>query len=235
MSDSPHILLVEDEEHIARGLVFNLEEEGYRVTHVLSGEEALEMAEEEKRLSLVILDLMLPGIDGFEVCERLRQSDPQLPILMLTARTEEKDRVEGLLTGADDYLTKPFSLDELMLRVKGMLRRSSWYRPERAGEQSFRFGGNEVDLEERTAATPRGEIELTELEARMLRTFFSHEGKTLSRQAILSAVWGVKPDTETRTLDNFIVRLRRYFEEDPGNPRHFLTVRGKGYRFVQNP
>lgn len=234
MNNKTHILVVEDEEHIARGVVFNLEEEGYRVTHVLSGEEALEVAWNEA-LALVILDLMLPGMDGFEVCERLRQNDPQLPILMLTARTEEKDRIEGLMYGADDYLTKPFSLDELLLRVKGMLRRSSWYRSERGSEQSFRFDGNEVNLEERTAKTPRGEIELTELEARMLRTFFRHEGSTLSRQALLTAVWGVKPDTETRTLDNFIVRLRRYFEDDPTDPQHFLTVRGRGYRFVKNP
>ena len=229
-----HILLVEDEPNIARGLVFNLEEEGYRITHVVSGEEALEQLREE-HFAIVVLDLMLPGIDGVEVCRRLRRIDPRLPVLMLTARSQEADRVEGLAAGADDYLTKPFSLDEFLLRIRGILRRSEWYRPGTAAEGEYRFGANRVDLREQRAWTAEGEIDLTELEVRMLRTFFQREGETLSRAELLEAVWGMAPDTETRTLDNFIVRMRKYFEADPARPVHFLTVRGRGYRFLRAP
>ncbi|BCR06107.1 DNA-binding response regulator [Desulfuromonas versatilis] len=229
-----HILLVEDEPHIARGLIFNLEEEGYRVSHAASGEQALEMVW-DKPFALVILDVALPGIDGIEVCRRIREEDPRQPVLMLTARSEERDRVEGLSAGADDYLTKPFSLDEFLLRVKGMLRRSEWYRPEAHGEGMFTFGENAVDLQHRRAVTLQGEIDLTELEVKMLRAFFRSEGKMLSRAELLEAVWGMAPDTETRTLDNFLVRMRKYFEADPANPVHFLTVRGRGYRFVRSP
>ncbi len=229
-----HILLVEDEPHIARGLIFNLEEEGYRVSHAATGEQALEMVW-DKPFALVILDVALPGIDGIEVCRRLRAEDPRQPVLMLTARSEERDRVEGLSAGADDYLTKPFSLDEFLLRVRGMLRRSEWYRPEAHGEGTFRFGENAVDLDHRRAVTGQGEIDLTELEVKMLRFFFRNEGKMLSRAELLKAVWGVAPDTETRTLDNFLVRMRKYFEPDPANPVHFITVRGRGYRFVRHP
>ncbi len=229
---APHVLLVEDEPSIARGLLFNLEQEGYRVTHVSSGEAALDRLWEET-FSLVVLDLMLPGISGLEVCRRLRRQDQRLPVLMLTARTAEKDRVRGLTVGADDYLTKPFSLEEFLLRIQGMLRRSAWYRPEAAGEERYRFGSSEVNLKEHLAHTPAGEVPLTDLEVRMLRTFFRREGEVLSRAELLEEVWGVSPQTETRTLDNFIVRLRRYFEADPARPVHFLTVRGRGYRFVR--
>ncbi len=226
------ILLVEDEPNIARGLVFNLEEEGYDVDHVETGEEALERIGEAP-YALVVLDLTLPGIDGLVVCRTLRRQDPRLPILILTARTGEKDRVEGLGLGADDYLTKPFNLDEFLLRVKGMLRRSEWYRPGPAQGGRYAFGSNEVDLKSHRARTPQGELPLTDLEVRMLRTFFQREGEILSRAELLRAVWGISPDTETRTLDNFIVRMRKYFEPDPANPIHFLTVRGRGYRFVR--
>jgi DNA-binding response OmpR family regulator len=229
----PRILLVEDEPSIARGLIFNLEAEGCRVVHVTTGEEALERFRSEA-FALVVLDLMLPGIGGLEVCRGIRATDPRLPVLILTARGEEKDRVEGLAAGADDYLAKPFSLDEFLLRVKGMLRRSAWYRPENGDGEHCRFGGNEVNLKERWAQTRQGRIALTELEVGMLRLFFRREGEVLSRAELLESVWGFAPDTETRTLDNFIVRLRRYFEIDPAHPAHFLTVRGRGYRFVRD-
>ena len=228
----PHILLVEDEPHIASGLVYNLEAEGYRVTHANRGENALEFLWQEP-FELVVLDLMLPGIDGIEVCRQIRKHDPKLPVLMLTARSEDKDRIEGLSAGADDYLTKPFNLDEFLLRVKGMLHRSSWYRPQAAPEKYYRFGDNEINLQEYRAQTRNGEITLTEHEARLLRTFFQHEGEILSRSELLEAAWGVNPNTETRTLDNFIVRLRKYFEEKPSSPVHFQTVRGRGYRFIK--
>lgn len=226
------ILLVEDEPNIAHGIVFNLREEGYEVVHVETGEEALQQVWEEP-FALVVLDLMLPGINGLEVCRQLRNQDPRLPILMLTAKSEEKDRVEGLAQGADDYLTKPFSLDEFLLRVGGMLRRSKWYRPAFSHAERYSFGANEVNLREQTADTQRGKIMLTELEVRMLRIFFQREGEILSRAELLKSVWGMAPDTETRTLDNFIVRMRKYFESDPAHPIHFLTVRGRGYQFLR--
>lgn len=226
------LLLVEDEPHIASGLIYNLEEEGYQVVHAITGEAALQLAGEQV-FAMVILDLMLPGLGGLEVCRRLRKRDQRLPILILTARSGEDDRVKGLAVGADDYLTKPFSLEEFLLRVKGILRRSEWYRPGASTLEHYSFGGNKIDLARQIALTKDGEIPLTELEVKMLRTFFHREGEVLSRAELLQEVWGLTPDTETRTLDNFIVRLRRYFEKKPAHPVHFLTVRGRGYRFVQ--
>ena len=227
--EKPHILLVEDEIHLARGICFNLEQDGYRVSHVDSGEEALERMNYDK-FALIILDIMLPGIDGFEVCEKTRSIDTRVPILILTARSAEGDRITGLEKGADDYLVKPFSLSEFLLRVRGMLRRSSWYRPEPV-EEGYRFGDNEVFLLSYRARTAQGEIDLTDLEVKMLALFFQKEGETVTRKVLLERVWGYTSDTETRTLDNFIVRLRKYFEPDPANPVYFQTVRGVGYRF----
>ncbi|GAB4257362.1 MAG: response regulator transcription factor [Deferrisomatales bacterium] len=227
----PRVLLVEDEPHIARGIAFNLEREGIEVVAVETGEAALEELR-RRPFALVILDVMLPGMDGLRVCRAIRKVDARLPVLLLTALSEEEDRIAGLQEGADDYLTKPFSLRELLLRVQGMLRRSTWYRPSARPGQPVRFGDNVVDLERGEARTPAGPVSLTELETRMLRTFLDHEGEVLSRAQLLRWVWGVSPDTETRTLDNFMVRLRKYFEPDPSRPRFFLTVRGKGYRFV---
>ncbi|MCK5913109.1 MAG: response regulator transcription factor, partial [Desulfuromusa sp.] len=222
------LLLVEDEPHIAQGLVFNLEAEDYQVTHVESGEQALLQLADQK-FALIILDLMLPGIDGLEVCERLREQGNQIPILMLTARGSEQDRIAGLSKGADDYLTKPFNLKEFLLRVTGLLRRANW-QPNQTENRSYDFGKNRIDLETHEASTPHGVIHLTELEMKMVQVFFNHEGKTLSRGELLKQVWGMSPKTETRTLDNFIVRLRKYFEVDPTKPRFFLTIRGRGYR-----
>jgi DNA-binding response OmpR family regulator len=225
------ILVVEDEPHIAQGIIFNLEQEGFEVRHVETGEAALQ-ALDAQRIDLVVLDLMLPDMSGLEVCREVRRGWPELPILMLTALSREQDRIAGLAEGADDYLTKPFSLDEFLLRVRAILRRTG-----RQTEPStrVRFGANEVDLATGEAQTRHGEITLTELEVRMLRTFLEYKGMVLSRAALLQEVWGVSPDTETRTLDNFIVRMRRYFEPDPTQPVHFLTVRGRGYRFVAEP
>jgi DNA-binding response OmpR family regulator len=229
----PHILLVEDESNIAQALLFNLEHEGYRVSHVTTGAAALASLD-DRRHDLVILDLMLPDSHGIDICRQMRRRDGRLPILILTALGEEQHRVDGLDAGADDYLTKPFSLGEFLLRVKGMLRRSQWYRPARSEEQLV-FGSNRVNLAELSAETGRGPITLTELEGRMLAAFAAAEGQALTRSELLEQVWGLSADTETRTLDNFLVRLRKHFEDDPGNPRHFQTVRGRGYRFVRNP
>ncbi|NJD38506.1 MAG: response regulator transcription factor [Geobacter sp.] len=225
----PRIMLVEDEIHLARGICFNLEQDGYAVSHFDRGETALEALRLE-RFNLIILDLMLPGMDGFQVCTLMRELDSRVPILMLTARSEDVDRVSGLESGADDYLTKPFNLAEFLLRVKGMLRRSSWYRPEPV-EEGYQFGVNEVFLLSYRARTAQGEIDLTEMEVRVLSLFFQREGQVIPRGDLLESVWGYASDAETRTLDNFVVRLRKYFERDPSRPIHFQTVRGVGYRF----
>ncbi len=226
------LLLVEDEPHIAQGLIFNLEEEGYVVHHVDNGEEALEILT-TRPFALIILDLMLPGIDGLEVCRTLRARDDQTPVLMLTARSGEQDRIDGLSEGADDYLPKPFNLKEFLLRVSALLRRSPW-QANTNKEAIYHFGSNQINWQTHQATTEHDTFELTELEIKMLRLFFNNEGKVLSRGHILEQVWGVSPQTETRTLDNFIVRLRKYFEDNPARPRFFLTVRGRGYRFVNN-
>ena len=230
----PHILLVEDEKHIAQGIIFNLELEGFLITHAETGATAMD-AFGRQSFDLVVLDLMLPDSHGFDLCREMRKTQPKLPILMLTALGEEQDRVSGLKEGADDYLTKPFSLDEFLLRIHGMLRRSAWYQPSQIKTEDYQFGSNLIDLNNLAAETTKGKIRITELEGRMLAIFFSNEGETLTRATLLKSVWGMAEDTETRTLDNFIVRIRKYFEEDPANPKHFLTVRGRGYRFVRKP
>lgn len=232
--NKPHILLVEDESHIAQGIIFNLERENFLITHVETGSAAMD-AFNRQPFDLVVLDLMLPDSHGFDLCRQMRKTQPQLPILMLTALGEEQDRVKGLKEGADDYLTKPFSLDEFLLRIRGMLRRSAWYQPSQTKTKDYRFGNNQVDLNNLTAVTAKGNIRITELEGRMLATFFSNEGDTLTRSTLLTSIWGMVEDTETRTLDNFIVRLRKHFEENPSSPKHFLTVRGRGYRFIRDP
>ena len=184
---------------------------------------------------LVVLDLMLPDSHGIDLCRQMRKESPQLPILMLTALGEEQDRIKGLKEGADDYLTKPFNLDEFLLRVHGILRRSAWYQPNHSKEEIYLFNNNRIDLKNLEAVTVHGNISLTELEGRMLETFFASEGETLTRAELLMSIWGMTEGTETRTLDNFIVRLRKYFEDDPAKPKHFLTVRGRGYRFIREP
>jgi DNA-binding response OmpR family regulator len=228
MSDTIPILLVEDEPHIAQGIIYNLQEEGYQVSHVESGEAALKLLQ-DNHYAMIILDLMLPGVDGLEVCRKIRRQGNQVAILMLTARGEEEDRVTGLAVGADDYLAKPFNLKEFLLRVANLLRRSNW-NPQNEQHQ-YQFGQNLIDLDTHIAETADGQLQLTELEIKMLQLFFDHEDKLLTRGELLQSVWGMQPDTETRTLDNFIVRLRKYFEPDPAKPQHFITVRGRGYRF----
>ena len=230
----PRILLVEDEKHIAQGIIFNLELEGFLITHTETGAAAMD-AFGRQSFDLVVLDLMLPDSHGFDLCREMRKTQPQLPILMLTALGEEQDRVNGLKEGADDYLTKPFSLDEFLLRIRGMLRRSAWYQPSQIKAEDYQFGSNLIDLNNLAAETTKGKIRITELEGRMLAIFFSNEGETLTRATLLKSVWGMAEDAETRTLDNFIVRIRKYFEEDPANPKHFLTVRGRGYQFIRTP
>lgn len=228
--DNKRILLVEDERHIAKGILFNLERENYAVVHVENAKDALAQLQQH-HFDMVILDRMLPdSSDGLEVCEQIRALDRQLPVLMLTAMGREQDRIDGLSRGADDYLTKPFNLSELLLRVSGMLRRAEWYRAKPANE-IFELNEWRINLTNGEATHGSSSFILTELELRMLRLFIEHQDEVLSRAFLLQAVWGMAPNTETRTLDNFIVRLRKYFETDPAHPHHFITVRGKGYRF----
>ncbi|HDR46370.1 MAG TPA: response regulator transcription factor [Geoalkalibacter subterraneus] len=226
------ILIVEDEDHIARGLIFNLEQEGYAVHHVENGRDAFDLLDRE-HFDLLVLDLMLPDISGLEICRHVHEYFPDILILMLTALGTDKDRIAGLSQGADDYLPKPFNLDEFLLRVKALLRRA----PSSAGKPSprfYRFGDNSIDLEQGLAHTPRGDFDLTDLEIKMLKVLIRKAGQVVSRAELLQEVWGVTPDTETRTLDNFVVRLRKYFEKKPARPVHIQTVRGRGYRFVRN-
>jgi two-component system alkaline phosphatase synthesis response regulator PhoP len=223
------ILLVEDELNIARPLQFNLEQEGYEVRSTPSGKEALALYGRES-FNLIILDLMLEEMDGYEVARQIRQKDQRLPIIMLTAKSTVEDRIHGLELGADDYIIKPFHLRELLLRVERMLERSNWYREKPSPKVSI--GAYEVDIERLSGYGPRGPLQLTALEANLLETLISQPNRVFSRGELLEKVWGYHSDVETRTVDNFIARLRKYFEEEPEQPRHFVSLRGKGYMYV---
>lgn len=224
------ILLVEDEETMAVGLEYNLMEEGYEVDWVKDGRQALKSFN-EKEYDLIILDIMLPYHDGFEIAEIVRKKNPKMPILMLTARTGFEDKVKGLEKGADDYLTKPFHLKELLLRVQGMLKRKSWYSRAIASQPSFKFGSNEINFENLKCKNESGEFQLTNYEAMIMKYLIENAGKVVTRKELLENVWHLNPDVETRTVDNFIVRLRKYFESDPSNPVYIVSIRSAGYLF----
>ena len=224
------ILLVEDEETLAIGLEYNLIEEGFEVKWAKNGREAIDFYESDK-FDLIILDIMLPYIDGFEIAEHIRRSDPKLPILMLTAKTEKADRIKGFEKGVDDYVTKPFHLDELILRVRGMLKRKNWYHTALKEQPIYKFGNNEINFEKLKCVCGLKEIKLTQLEAMMLKYFVEKEGKIVTRKEMLENIWHLNPDIETRTVDIFIARLRKYFEPDPSKPIYFESVRGVGYTF----
>lgn len=248
MIQTSRILIVEDEQHLAEGLRFNLEAEGYRVDVVEKGETALELLmRDPTSFDLILLDVMLPGKDGFTVMSELRQVGNFVPTLMLTARGHSGDVLRGFTAGADDYVTKPFDLSILIARIRGLLRRREWpyvsqaktVTPSPAGAaptpDTFTFGDKSVDFN-LSELRVRGQVfPLTLMEANVLRYLIEHEGKSVSRKKMLEEVWGLKEDTDTRAIDNFIVRLRRYIEEDPTRPRHLLTRRGVGYRFVASP
>jgi len=237
------ILIVEDEEHLANGLRFNLEAEGYEVEVVDNGEAALSLLTgapahgAPAHFDLVVLDVMLPGKDGFEVISELRQANQFVPTLMLTARGRSEDVLRGFAAGADDYLPKPFELAILIARIGGLLRRHDWLRPPtRKTDQSLSVGsGKFIDLDALELRVGDRTLRLTLMEAKLLNYLIQHEGQTVTRKAMLQDVWGLHEDTDTRAIDNFIVRLRRYLEEEPARPRHLLTVRGVGYRFVADP
>jgi len=228
-----HILVVEDEAHLAEGLQFNLEAEGHLVEVVADGGEAsARLCAESEEIDLVLLDVILPGASGFEVARRARAAGNYVPILMLTAKGEALDRVRGLEEGADDYLAKPFRLDELLARVRGLLRRRRWDAgSERPRAFEVRFGDVKVNFDRFEITTPRGVQKITTREAGLLRALIEREGEAVTRGELLENVWGLRPDTRTRVVDSFIVRLRRYVEDDPSHPRHIVSVRGHGYRF----
>ena len=225
------ILLVEDDPHLAKGLRFNLEREGYEIFLVDNGVSALDQLR-EKDFDLIILDLMLPKMGGLEVARTIRETNIRFPILMLTAKSSKKDREIGLDAGADDYLTKPFHLPELLLRVKGILRRSEWYKEPVNDQDIFRFAKMWINFGTGKAKGVEGEFYLTTKEALVMKLLVGKKGDVVSREELLEKVWGYDPQTETRTVDNFISRLRKYFEKRPQEPVHILTVREKGYQFV---
>jgi two-component system OmpR family response regulator len=235
-----HILVVEDDPHIANGIQFNLEAEGYFVTVLSEGPAAVDFFKEHPQtVDLIVLDLMLPGMSGYAVCEEIRQLDADLPVLILSARTLTEDRVRGFDVGADVYLQKPFDLEELLSIVRNLLIRRSRSRgdPEgrsggRNGDEIYRFGRAEVNFDTYQVTVGGENVRLTTLELKLLRYFIEREGSVVTRAELLENVWGLPHTITTRTVDNFIVNLRKYFEVDPASPRHFLSVRGAGYRFV---
>jgi DNA-binding response OmpR family regulator len=228
------VLIVEDEQHLADGLRFNLEAEGYSADVVDTGEAALArlLDRSKERYDLVVLDVMLPGKDGFAVASDLRAAREFVPVLMLTARGRPEDVLKGFASGADDYLPKPTELAILLARIDSLLRRSAWMR---RAQDVYSFAGKTIDFDALELRVNDRVLPLTLMEANLLRYLIAHEGKAVSRAAMLEDVWGVREDTDTRAIDNFIVRLRRYIEREPSRPRHLLTVRGVGYRFLANP
>jgi DNA-binding response OmpR family regulator len=229
------VLIVEDEQHLADGLRFNLEAEGYDVDVADSGEAAQEMLKGASP-DVIVLDVMLPGKDGFAVMSEMRDAGQFVPTLMLTARGHPDDILKGFAAGADDYLTKPFELSILIARIRGLLRRREWLRSAPpvpvVAKDRFVFGDKSVEFDIPELRVGAQVVPLTLMEANVLRYLIQHEGKAVSRKKMLEEVWGLHEDTDTRAIDNFIVRLRRYIEADPANPEHLLTVRGVGYRFV---
>lgn len=222
------VLVVEDDQALALGLRINLEAEGYEVIHVSMAEDGIS-ALENSSIDLVVLDLMLPGIDGIQALETIRKDDPKLPILILTAKSATEDKVEGLKAGADDYLTKPFHLEEFLLRVKRMLDRYEWYK----SENVLVIGDTTIDFNTLEVKNPHGEVlRITPHEANLIQYLANHQERIVTRGELLKNVWGLDPDIETRTVDTFISRIRRYIEKDPTRPEYIISIRGKGYRFI---
>jgi DNA-binding response OmpR family regulator len=245
---TPLIVLVEDEEHLAQGLLFNLRAEGYRTHHESDGDAALAYLLASKETSdpiaAVVLDGMLPGADGFTIVRALREAQIYTPILMLTARSRPEEILEGIEAGADDYLAKPFDLNILLVRLKSLLRRTAWQTtatpetpPPTLSSQTdeYSFNHRTIRFDTLELVAPNRTTHLTLMEADLLRHFTEREGQIVSRKQILEEVWRVHEDTDTRAIDNFIVRLRRYIEDDPADPQHLVTVRGIGYRFLATP
>jgi len=232
------ILVVEDESHLAQGIRFNLEAEGYCVETTERGEDATQWLLEEKRsFDALVLDVMLPGKDGFTVAHELRQARNYIPLLMLTARGRPEDVLKGFESGADDYLPKPFNLAILIARIGSLLRRKSWFadqkEPDKAElSETCSFDGITIDFQKLQLRSADQTYQLTLMEVELLRYFVKNSGRPVSRKEILENVWNLREDTDTRAIDNFIVRLRRYIEPEPGKPRYLITIRGLGYQFI---
>jgi len=229
------VLIVEDEKHLADGLRYNLKLEGYEVDVASSAEQAYSLlVDRQPPFDVIVLDVMLPGMDGFSLAAQLRSQGHFVPILMLTARGQAEDVLRGFESGADDYLPKPFELSVLIARINALLRRRDWFRKDltRNNGSVVDVGNKRIDFEALELRSGEQTVQLTLMEAELLRYLIDHEGKIVSRSAILEEVWGLREDTDTRAIDNFIVRLRKYLEDEPSRPRHLLTVRGVGYRFV---
>jgi DNA-binding response OmpR family regulator len=234
MTARPRVLVVEDEQHLADGLKFNLEAEGLDTDVVDTGEAASErlLGTDRERYDLVVLDVMLPGKDGFSVVAELRAAQQFVPVLILTARGRPEDVLKGFAAGADDYLPKPMELAIFMARVNGLLRRSNWSR---RSTDAYEFSGRTIDFDSLEVRVGDRVFPLTLMEANLLKYLVQHEGRAVSRKEMLEQVWALREDTDTRAIDNFIVRLRRYIESDPSKPQHLLTVRSVGYRFIAKP
>jgi two-component system alkaline phosphatase synthesis response regulator PhoP len=222
------ILVIEDDQALALGVRINLEAEGYEIIHVLSAEDGISVLENSS-IDLVVLDLMLPGMDGIEALETIRKDDPKLPVLILTAKSAPEEKVEGLKAGADDYLTKPFHLEEFLLRVRRMLDRYEWYK----SEGTLSVGETTLDFNTLEIKKDSGDINrITPHEANLIQYLANHQDRIVTRSELLKNVWGLDPNIETRTVDTFISRIRRYFEKDPTKPEYIISIRGKGYRFM---
>ena len=239
-TSAKHILVVEDERHLAMGIQFNLEGEGYRVTTVGNGPAALAAIDEnDADIDLIILDIMLPGMSGYAVCEKLREQGNDVPILVLSARTLSEDRARGFDVGANQYMSKPFDLDELLSRVKNLLthhvRRHQVSQPAASGLTTYEFNSARINFAEFELTVAGKPVTLTKLEWKLLEFFVENEGRLVPRQELQEKVWRMPGHIQTRAPDQFILRLRKLFEDDPANPRHFLTIRDMGYRFVANP
>jgi DNA-binding response OmpR family regulator len=222
------ILIIEDDISILEGLKDNLEFEGYRILTETDGRKGLKLAL-EKDIGLLLLDLMLPGLNGYEICRKIKQEKPDLPVIMLTARGSEMDKVSGLDTGADDYITKPFSLPELLARIRATFRRTTNVADTL---DSYTFGDIRLDFNKLQAFVSKREISLSAKEFEILEYMIRNEGKAIHRHDLLNAVWGYEAMPTTRTVDNFILDLRKKLEEDPSNPKYFVSIRGVGYRFT---
>ncbi len=238
------ILVVEDEVHLANGLRFNLEAEGYAVEISDNGEDALDwLLRDNQQFDAVVLDVMLPGKDGFTVASDLREAQHYVPILMLTARSRPEDVLRGFESGADDYLPKPFNLAILIARLGSLLRRKQWMKTDTAAPSAaeatngdnFEFGDKHVDFQKLQLRVGKKTYQLTLMESDLLRYLIQNSGRPVTRKEILEKVWNLHEDTDTRAIDNFIVRLRRYIEEEPAKPKHLVTIRGLGYEFVAEP
>jgi two-component system OmpR family response regulator len=237
-----HILVVEDEQHLAVGIRYNLQAEGYQVTTVDNGADALKrITESPDEIDLIILDLMLPGMSGYRVCQTLREIGNDRPVLILSARTLTEDRTRGFEAGADQYLNKPFDLDELLTRVKSLLTmydkrvRRRGAGPDQPAPDLYQFAKANIDVRTYEVTVDGQPVRLTQLEMKLLQYFIENEGRVIPRHELLENVWGTSGEVATRTVDQFIVRLRKAFEENPSEPKHFLTLRDAGYRFVANP